>query len=278
MPSSRMLDTSLLRTGDVLLSRSTDKISPWIAGLTGGRFSHASIYFKDYQIFEAVTDGVGFSELEPVRVEMQNNRYRVLCSASKFEDIALYRCPDNLRTAPGNDDFKLLLALQASFYSANGSEYSRGKGFENVVRLPRWVPDVVKQRLLKIAGDTVLGDRRKILVEEYFCSELIVSILPRLGLPVLKDPTLCPDEISPNNLADSKLSLLTEVSNFICNPDTSAELAPEYVLMTQKMTAKAMSQKKIVKMTKEFTKITDDMNALTAKRMKERMKKIGKRK
>jgi hypothetical protein len=224
-------------------------------------------------VFEAVTDGVGFSALEPVRVEMRNGQYRVLCSSFYFKVVALYRCPDTLRTAPGNNDFELLLALQASFFSANGSEYRRGTGFANIVRLPRWIPSAVKQSLLKIAGQVALGDRRKILVEEYFCSELIVSILPWLGLPILRNQSLCPDEISPNDLANSALSVLTEVPNFFCNADTSAELAPDYVLMTRKMEAKTISQKNIVKMTKEFTQITKDIQTQMAKRMEERRKR-----
>ena len=273
MPLPRMLDASLLRTGDVILSCSKDKASTWIAKFTKGRFSHASIYFKDYQIFEAITDGVGFSALEPLRVEMRNGQYRVLCSSSAFKDVALYRCPDSLRTAPGNDDYKLLPALQASFFSANGSEYRRGPGFANIVRLPRWIPSAVKQSLFKIAGQVALGDRRKILVEEYFCSELIVSTLPELGMPILKNQSLCPDEISPNDLANPALSFLTEVPNFFCYADTSAELAPDYVLMIRKMEAKAMSQKNIVKTTREFTQITKDIQTQMAKRMEERRKR-----
>jgi hypothetical protein len=266
-----MLEASLLRPGDVILSRSTNKGSTWIAKFTKGRFSHASIYYKDYQLFEAVTDGVGFGALEPVRVELQDDgRYRVLCSSRSFNDIALYRCPPELRSHPGNDDFKLLLALQASFFSVNGSEYRRGTGLSKVVRLPRWIPASVRQGLLKIAGDIALGDRRKILTEEYFCSELVVSILQGLGLPILKDPSACPDEISPNDLANATLSNLVEVSGFPCSANPTAKLAENYVLITQKMAAMAISQKGVVKPTKELMKIAKDIQARSAKRMEDR--------
>lgn len=271
----RMLDASLLRTGDVLLSRSKDKVSTWIAKITGGHFSHASIYVSNYHVFEAVTEAVGYGSLEPIRLESRGHRFRALCSNSKFEEIALYRCPDLLRNPPGNNDTKLLFALDAIFRELNGSEYARGPHFNNVVPLPRIVPDSVKKFVLKTAGKAFLNDGEKILSQEYFCSELVSVVLHAVGLPILKNPPTCPSGISPNDLANPSISNLEEVPDFLCHPEPNAALMPDSFLMIEQMQARAISNRKIVKATKELRELTNRIMTQMSQRREVRWSRYG---
>src|SRR5687767_8880808 len=60
------LDAGQLRAGDILLLHGGTAVSHAISTFHPGRFSHAALVVSQGQIFEADTDGIGWTELEPV--------------------------------------------------------------------------------------------------------------------------------------------------------------------------------------------------------------------
>ena len=248
----KFIDASSLRVGDVLLTQSNDKISRAIVKATGGRFSHAAIYVRDYQLFEATTTGVGFGALVPKRIEIESGRQKVLCSTEGFRDVAVFRCPPQCRKPPSDHDDRLLFALYPLLWSLNGVEYKKLGEFKNIKSRFDWIPKSVRAQILKHAGALFLKDQKKILVQEFFCSELVVHALSEVGMQVMKNNDACPAEISPKDLADGSISNLIEESGAICTANPSATTASESVLAVAQMFATPSSNKRIVKMTKEL--------------------------
>ena len=250
------IDSSLLQTGDVLLSRSKHKVSRFIAKYTKGLYSHAAIYVHNYDVFEARRDGVGFSSLTPVRAEVAPGKApRILCSMDDYEHISLFRCPGKLRTDRSRDS-ELMLTMYPLLLSLNGVEYKRLRGLAKLKTRFDWIPGPIRTKALAVAG-VFAGDRQKVLTQEYFCSELVVHVLTKVGLPVLKNSAQCPDEISPNDLSNSVVSNLIEIPDFVCSADLSAVAAPSYVLASAKVRAQVTSSKTVVKRTRELAELTD---------------------
>lgn len=253
------IDASALRVGDVLLTQSNDKISRAIVKATGGRFSHAAIYVRDYQIFEATTTGVGFGALVPGRIEIESGRQKVLCSTAAFKEVAVFRCPPGFRQAPSDHDDRLLFALYPLLWSLNGFEYKKLGDFKNIKSRLDWIPKAVRAKILKHAGALFLNDQKKTLVEEFFCSELVVHVLSEVGMQILKSPNACPAEMSPKDLADAAVSNLVEEAGAICAANPSAETASASVLAVAQMFATPSSNKRTVKLTKELQQQTQEI-------------------
>src|SRR6185503_9323919 len=189
-----------------------DPVHKFITKATGGRFAHAAVYVHRYEIFEATRTGVGFDALVPERIEFDaENTKRVLCSTKDFDEIAVYRCPPEFRKPPSDSDDKLVTALFPILYAMNGLEYKQLTEFANIKTRLDWIPKRVRAWFLKPVGNAFLKDHKKGLIEEFFCSELILHALQEVGMTIMKQPGVCPAEVSPKDLADSATSNLVEV-------------------------------------------------------------------
>jgi hypothetical protein len=252
------IDLSCLRVGDVLLTQSKDTISRTIAKATGGRFSHAALYVREYQIFEATTTGVGFGALEPSRIELlPGGKQRVLCSTQHWREVAAFRCPDHFRHGPSRTDDDLLIALYPLLWNLNGLEYKRLLHFAGIKSRFDWIPRPVRAYLLEKIGNRFLKDHRKILVEEFFCSELVPYVLCEVGMEILKKAAACPSTLSPKDLADHSITNLIEIADALRKPDPAAAVADASHLTVARMIASPSSKKSVVKQTKELAALTD---------------------
>ena len=253
----KYLDASVLQLGDVLLSQSKDKVHRAIAVATGGRFSHAAIYVSNYQLFEATRTGVGFGALVPSRIEVKSNRRRVLCSTEDLKEIAVFRCPQSLRRPPSDNPNRLLTAIYPLLWTLNGLEYKKLADFKNIKSRLNWIPETVRGYILKHLGNVFLKDHRKVLEQEFFCSELVVYVLSKQGMQVLKQQDTGPSTLSPNDLGNTSISNLQEVPAAICQADHSAQTQGGSSLLVEQMFATPISDKNVVKMTKELQSLSE---------------------
>lgn len=255
----KYIDQSRLQVGDVLLSLSTEKKSTLIAKATRGNYSHAAIFVRDYLQFEAVSEGVGFSYLVPERAECKNEtKWRILCSTDQYSKFAVYRCPANCRVGASTDDSQLYFKMSSLLDELDGSEYTRLGGFANIDSAFNFIPKAMREKILRAAGK-IAGDSKKIILEEYFCSELVTRVLSVMGMTVLKQPLGC-DEISPNSLADSSISNLEEVTGVVCTKNPQCDCPPDdFWLTSAKNIAWDMGTSRIKKHRREITILAEQI-------------------
>jgi hypothetical protein len=244
------IDASKLQVGDVLLSQSTHAHSKFIAWSTAGPYSHAAIYLREFQLFEAVTKGVGFANFKPVKVERAP---RTLCSTEGYRKFAVYRCPPQFRQDLDKD--KLYLDIYPLLAVLNGVEYKRLNAFVRLKTRFDWLPRGIRSAMLSGAG-LLAGDRNKCL-EEFFCSEAVVYLLQKMGMAVLK-ASQSPDTVTPNQLTDPAISNLQEVPDVVCTADKRIA-NDELALLGAQTRAFRVSSLKIVQSTKKLQKFTDDL-------------------
>jgi hypothetical protein len=208
----RFLRFSKLLPGDVLLSRGTGRESDQIARLTFGPFSHAAIYVTFGVVFEAISDGVGFTGLELAKHCDHGVGY--LVEVSHYAHVEVRRHPKIERqcATPSGAD-RVVEELARVLISENGKEYPPLRALAHAVPM---VPAVVVYPYLFVAARHV-GEGHK-TVPGLFCSQLVCKALTRLCAyplrPGFLGRRLPPHKISPNNL-QFRRSLLNPVRDAV---------------------------------------------------------------
>jgi len=230
----RMIRADLLKPGDVLLSRSRGLFSTLTRLATAGGdprrlYSHAALVIWGQSWFESNDNGVGFLFKRIDKAERHDNDLWRLIDVSNYVHFDVYRHP----VLDKNHDVEIDSALTNLIFNLAGQwagrEYPplrRLSGttplLSNVPRVKRFLGDVsdkLDQLLFKLPGVVAPGP---------FCSELVARIYGELACkwdPVLnlfKSP-LGARLASPNDLADSSISMLEPCPNLVVheNPDIS---------------------------------------------------------
>lgn len=195
------LNTSLLRPGDVLLTRGRVKESHWIARLTWGPFSHAALVVNGSVLFESDDLGVGYTALHVDRVERSAAGKHLLSVLTDVDRAVLLRHPRMAHSMAADVEEDLVEAL----YPAFGREYPPWANLASALPGGPLIRGV--GRLLLRAKAAFDGDD-KVWNPGQFCSQLVADALMR----VLKEkklslfvPPRSPANINPNTLLRSEL-------------------------------------------------------------------------
>lgn len=221
-----------LQPGDLLLVKSRGKGSDAIELASGGPYSHAAIYAGHFRLFEALTTGVGYTELPVVKVEVHDDGWwRVFCDVSAYERIDIFRTPEFARP-PDFGSLGFQTRLADILWDYNGLDYSLFRRLAMAVEVGRRSPKL-SSGVMGLIGSLLFRDASKELPGP-FCSELAVEALTEAGFTVrvagreacwfspsdLADPTLtclepvleCLEEVDPNKACDEeKIAMITKL-------------------------------------------------------------------
>jgi hypothetical protein len=205
-----LLDGSRLLPGDVLLTRGTDTesklISKGLFGISkglfsGGRFSHAALLVSPSRIFESDGGIIGSKVLNLLGWATKDNRPVPLFEipGGTPKEAAVYRHPD-FHEVQGQFDKAYIEEMKDSF----GRGYSQYFRVVRLAKLPGFLgmPAAWLTRLVERYG-------KRNAVPGVFCSELVARIYHRLDLDLFGG-SRNPDQVTPNDLARSKLLKVPE--------------------------------------------------------------------
>jgi hypothetical protein len=201
-----------LRPGDVLLTRSLDKHTSFIAPGTGGLYSHAALWLPrlgaeppyaepfDLQMFESEDLGVGETHLAEAFVTTSDGRRFLARLVPDALAIGLFRHPEIGALDPAE--------LGAAARRLRESD--EHLGYSELDRLALAVDGapVLRRRLAAVLRTR--DDRDIALVPGAFCSELVAKYFAELRLLLFDDPRP-PEEVSPSHLAESRLQEVPDV-------------------------------------------------------------------
>lgn len=190
------LNISVLRPGDVLLTRSSAKHFTMISLATKGPFSHSAIVVNSTSIFEADRIGSGYTPLSPDRCEIVGTEVRQLHRLPQVKCALVLRHP---KLAEVHDLESLSNNLMTILYPFMGLEYSALRKLTEA-----WNRDPILKgfasRILGIIDN--FGDRK--FVPGPFCSELVSLLFEQMRLQCFKKQRE-PKTINPNTFLESIL-------------------------------------------------------------------------
>jgi hypothetical protein len=192
-----------LRAGDVLLSRGIGLESSLIKTLSGGQFSHSALCTTAYTIFESDgTNVVGNKILKIIGYVHSRDEVIPLGKIpGNVARCAVYRHSQMSSVSP--DQFaKALRQTMLLFY---------GRDYSYMCRLGRLAKaNAIFRSVIRKYCDFKDRQLGKDMLPSVFCSELVGHFYAELGLSLFHDSRL-PHDISPNDLASSRLELVPGV-------------------------------------------------------------------
>jgi len=208
----KYLRADKLQIADVLLVKSPGKASGIIARSTGSVYSHAAIYADHLRLCEALTDGVGYTELELVKVELHDGWNHQFCDISAYERVDIFRLPESARPRGfGTNEFRE--RFSELLWEYNGVDYSTLERLAKASPLGRAMP-TLSWMLMRAIGVLMLGDARKQLPGP-FCSELVSLVLDRAGFELFSEGR-SPHTTAPGDLLRG--TLLQPLTDFFDVP------------------------------------------------------------
>jgi hypothetical protein len=193
-----VLRTDLIKPGDVLLTRGPGVESAAIAALSGGPFSHAAFFVNPYTTFESDGGIVRYKLINYLGSAEHGEKLLPIGEMTGNPIVAELRRHPDIQAVPVE---RFAEALQQEYSESFGKNYSEYHRLIRLANIPGPLRHLAAEtiRLYEIwtAGEKVTGS---------FCSELVVRIFDRLGLELFETKQR-PEEITPNALARSKLSV-----------------------------------------------------------------------
>jgi Orthopoxvirus protein of unknown function (DUF830). len=191
-----------LRAGDILLTLGSEKKSAAIAQFSKGQYSHAALCLNQSVIFESDGGLIGDKLLQNLGSAIIDTK-RVFLSGIPGNPVqcAVYRHPD------------IDTVSSVRFEEAMGQEMSEsyGKDYSEKYRLvPLAQCGPVMKRLLDAYFRFEHRSKYADSISGPFCSELVAKFYERLQLPLFSEAKR-PDQISPNDLANSALERRDDV-------------------------------------------------------------------
>lgn len=178
-----LLRLSALRPGDIILTARKTAVSKLIAVSTTGKYSHASLVLSNSLVFEATTDGLGFSPIEIAGVDKEE-LIGELPEVSKLT-VLRPRLTDHIPPA----ELAMQLFSASSLYC--GWQYP---SFEELLSTSSILKNITSIRRLV----EKLDDKRHLSeICGPYCSKLILEIFEKINYPLIKGSN---DDLSPNRL------------------------------------------------------------------------------
>ena len=182
MHDGRYIDTSALRPGDIIVSRSSGEFSKLIRRATNSDVSHAMIYTGDGRVVEAVLTGV---VNRPLSAALAGATY-----------AAAYR---HVKATPTAGRLAVGYALQqvGKRYDVSGLIGQGG------YQLDRWFLCTVQQ----VPACDLIAEKANLWMESnnrFFCSELVANAFQHAGIPLV--PNVRPAKISPQTIVEVGLA------------------------------------------------------------------------
>lgn len=198
-----VLNTELVKPGDVLLLTTTEKISGWIRIATSGEYSHGALMLSGDTLLESDIPLVRHRNLPLTGFRMKTDGTAVwyVTYAEHVTSMALYRHPELEEYGPERVKIELGLHEQ-EFLGLNYSLFGR---MVKLVSNPWLKP--FRPLFQCWAKRKDRQSRREKRMEGPFCSELVSGFFRRLGLKLF-DAEILPAEVLPKQLAFSKLRLV----------------------------------------------------------------------
>ena len=209
------LRVDLLQPADVILTRPGKLVSKASAKLTSGAFSHAAVAIASTLHFESDDKGVGYTRVGLSKVEQHPDGSRWFWNVSHYRRVGVFRHPDfNKLTASAKST--LASHLQEILHPFAGTEYPTLDALANATAKLAKYPKV-KEGILKLLERMRSKGQKKVLPGP-FCSELVALAFKELGHPIFPEG-IEPAQVSPNLLADDRVSRLRPLSGVLVRPD-----------------------------------------------------------
>jgi hypothetical protein len=218
----RALRFDKLLPGDVVLASFKDAFSKLIVKASGNddpnrHYSHAALVVDRYLWFEATSEGNGVTLQRLTKIEHEDGEDRTLRATDEYEAVEVFRHPDlNIK-----DRDQYLTAARIAFAACREFLGMQYPSQDATSRIP-WLAadDRIKktfERLIRnYANDEVVNPGA-------FCAELVVYAYGALkeanlvSRPLLRVSDKQPFEVSPNDLADSRISNLLPIPEAVCH-------------------------------------------------------------
>jgi hypothetical protein len=209
----KTLRAHLLKFGDVILSSGYElKDLAVVLGTRRGiperRYSHAAFVFTQSMWLESTGEGTGLTHF-PVTQSFHGNAVQTLIDVSHNREIDVFRLPDPdiLLIDPHSTEFQKILGQFIGF------QYPRLEDLANTTNWLKRFPKLKRRIMATFNSETVTNPGA-------FCSQLIIELLDTCkGAGLIKASVLKADlpsgNISPNDLADPRLSRLVRMEGFV---------------------------------------------------------------
>jgi hypothetical protein len=191
-PDTLLLRQDLVRSGDVLLTYGRGSESKTIAAVTSGEFSHAAVFISPLDLLESF-DLVAHSSIDPVGQAVIQGK-RVFLARLPHDPLraTLWRHP----SADAVSRERFAKAYSRLLEEQLGMDYPPRDRLVHLAQVPTFLKDRLKKHYHGRAQTPIPGD---------FCSQLVARFYEYLKVPLFDDRR-GPDKVSPNHLAECKLT------------------------------------------------------------------------
>jgi hypothetical protein len=210
-----LLRSEYLFPGDIILSTTRRPVSHLIRIGSFGPYSHAALVINGTAVFEAKSDGLGYTSIFPKRCERDSYDATKCLILSEVTDSHMYRVGvfrhrEAYKLRPEHIKTTIDKLTQQEF----GLQYPplHKPGAAADIPLPPFVYDGIEKALS--------WSKVPISNPGSFCSEFVAKVYKELNLTI-HHPPVPPNMVSPNSLARSVY--LAFLDSLVVEPDPYAE-------------------------------------------------------